>query len=67
MNELLKTTSSRSDNAGSYTANSNLEKVVQLLGAGQVCELELENTLRFVGQVPYFEVPEFIAVADVAV
>ncbi len=32
-----------------------------------VCELELENTVIFVGHVPYFEVPEFIAVADVAV
>ena len=41
--------------------------MVQLLGAGQVCELELENTVIFVGQVPYFEVLEFIAAADVAV
>ncbi|MBA7541075.1 D-inositol-3-phosphate glycosyltransferase [subsurface metagenome] len=44
---------------GDGDGRNNLERLV--------CDLELKNTVIFVGQVPYFEVPEFIAAADVAV
>jgi len=44
---------------GDGDGRNDLEKLV--------CDLELENSVIFFGRVPYFEVPQFIAAADVAV